>query len=130
MTAAPRLVTVVLEVADLDRAAALYRDAFGIDLRESDDHQADDRWMGGRHAALSWPAGAFLHFSLYQARSEECASGVQVGFHVDDLEAAHERALAAGAFLIHGPRDEPWGRTARYYDLDRNIVSLTAREPR
>lgn len=43
-----RLVTVVLEVADLGRSVRLYRDGFGLDLHVTDhrgaDHGADDRW--------------------------------------------------------------------------------------
>jgi len=130
MTTPPRLNALVLEVADLDRAAALYRDGFGIDLHDGDGHVAGDRWIGGRHAAISWYDGAFLHFSLYQAKSSQKAVGAQVGFEVDDLDEAHARALAAGAVLVHPPRDEPWGRTARYVDFDGNFVGLTARQIR
>jgi catechol 2,3-dioxygenase-like lactoylglutathione lyase family enzyme len=47
MTSGPRLVTVVLEVADLERAVALYRDAFGVVLHPADHggagHGAGDR---------------------------------------------------------------------------------------
>jgi predicted enzyme related to lactoylglutathione lyase len=123
----PRLNALVLEVADLNRAAGLYRLGFGIDLHDGDGHVEGDRWIGGRHAALSWRDGAFLHFSLYQAKSAQKATGAQVGFEVDDLDAAHVRALAAGAVLVHEPRDEPWGRTARYLDFDGNFVGLTER---
>ncbi|MDZ7675824.1 MAG: GNAT family N-acetyltransferase [Acidimicrobiales bacterium] len=48
------------EVRDLDRAVALYRDGFGLELHVSDheggDHGADDRWISGRHAAITWQA--------------------------------------------------------------------------
>ena len=117
----------MLEVADLDLSAALYRDGFGIDLHNGDGHVDGDRWISGRHAAISWTDGAFLHLSLYQAKTEVRATAAQVGFDVEDLDAAHAKALAAGAVLVHGPRDEPWGRTARYYDFDGNVVGLTAR---
>ena len=29
--------------------------------------------------------------------------------HVDDVDAFHPPATAAGADVMHGPRDEPWG---------------------
>ena len=35
---------------------------------------------------------------------------------VDDLDAASERALAAGALLEAGPRDAPYGRIAMFAD--------------
>lgn len=120
--------TVVLEVADLDRSVALYREAFGVDLELADHrggHQgADDRWISGRHAATSWTEGSFLHFALYEAK-EVPTRGVQVSFRVDDVFAAHRRALEGGAEIVHGPRVEPWGTSARYRDLDGNIVELT-----
>ena len=124
MAESSRIVTVVIEVADLDRAVRLYREGFGVDLQTSR-HNDDDRWIGGRHAAVSWTDGAFFHFALYQAKDDEPTRGVQVGFRVLDLEAAHARALAAGAELVHGPRDEPWGRSGRYRDYDGNVVELT-----
>lgn len=29
--------------------------------------------------------------------------------YVEDVDAVHERAVAAGAEVLHPPRDEPWG---------------------
>jgi catechol 2,3-dioxygenase-like lactoylglutathione lyase family enzyme len=119
-----RLVAVVLEVADLDRSAQLYRDGFGVDLHPSD-HGGDDRWVSGRHQASSWTDGPFLHFALYQAKTGVRSAAVQIGFSVPDLEAAHVRALAAGAELVHPPRAEAWGSSARYRDFDGNVIELT-----
>lgn len=123
-----RLTAVVLEVADLDASARLYREAFGIDLHLSDhqggEHGAGDRWTSGRHAAASWTDGAFLHFALYETKGHLTA-GAQVSFAVDDIAAAHERAAAAGAEVVHEPRREPWGVSARYRDVDGNVVELT-----
>ncbi|MEP7214608.1 MAG: VOC family protein [Anaerolineaceae bacterium] len=122
-----RLVAVVLEVADLDRSEALYRDGFGLALHRSL-HDEDDRWIGGAHAAVSWTEGAFLHFALYAAKGAPTA-GAQVGFVVTNLEAAHHRALAAGAELLHGPISQPWGQSARYADFDGNVIELTQSAP-
>jgi predicted enzyme related to lactoylglutathione lyase len=44
---------------------------------------------------------------------------------VDDIDIAHASAVAAGAEVIHAPRPEPWGSTARYRDYDGNVISLT-----
>jgi hypothetical protein len=62
-----RLVAVILEVSDLDRSVALYRDAFGLDLHPGD-NGVDDRWTGGKHAEISWREGAYLHFSPIRPR--------------------------------------------------------------
>jgi len=119
-----RLILVVLEVSDLEASVAFYRDLIGVPLKMDLDHGGQDRWISGDHAALSWGDGAFLHFALYRSKGE-VTRNVQLGFPVADLDAAHARLAAAGAPVSHGPRDEPWGRTARYVDPDGNSVSLT-----
>jgi predicted enzyme related to lactoylglutathione lyase len=120
----PRLVTVVLEVSDLDRATALYRDAFGVDFHVGD-HEGEDRWTGGRHAAISWHDDAFLHFALYASKDGTVTTGAQIGFRVENLDQAHGRAVAAGAEVVHEPKSQPWGRSARYRDCDSNVVERT-----
>src|SRR5437762_431392 len=116
-----RLVTVVLEVADLERSVALYRDGFGLDLSISDHagagHGTSDRWISGRHAAVSWSDGEYIHFALYEAKGSP-TTGAQVSFRVGDITAAHAAAVAAGAEVLHEPRAEPWGTSARYRDPD------------
>jgi catechol 2,3-dioxygenase-like lactoylglutathione lyase family enzyme len=120
----PRLVTVVLRSSDVDRSVALYRDGFGLDLHLGD-HEGDDEWTTGRHGALSWTEGAFLHFAIYEAGGRPPTSAAQVAFRVPDLDIAHERATAAGAIVLHEPRPQPWGRSARYADHDGNTIELT-----
>jgi predicted enzyme related to lactoylglutathione lyase len=123
-----RLVAVIVSVSDLDRSVQLYREAFGIDLHPGD-NGGDDRWTGGQHAEVSWTEDAYLHFALYPAKDHPTSS-VQISFRVDDVEAAHEQAVRAGATVLHGPRTEPWGRSARYEDFDENVVELTQHVPR
>jgi predicted enzyme related to lactoylglutathione lyase len=118
------LVAVVLEVADLDRSMALYRDGFGVDFHVGD-HEGDDRWTSGRHAATSWTDGAFMHFALYETKDGSTSTRSQIGFAVDDLDDAHARAVGAGAEVLHEPKPQPWGRSARYRDLDGNVIELT-----
>jgi predicted enzyme related to lactoylglutathione lyase len=121
-----RLVTVVFTVSDLDRAVKLYRDGFGLDLHLGD-HQGDDAWTSGRHAAISWSEGAFMHFALYESKDGTSTSGAQIAFRVVDVDAAHERAVQAGAEVLHGPKRQPWGKSARYRDADGNVIELTQR---
>jgi len=126
--ASPRLILVVIEVADVQRSARLYREGFSIDLH-LDDHKGSvqagqDRWTSGSHAAHSWTDGAYLHFALYPTKGDGTTRNVQIGFDCDDLQAVHERAIANGAELVHPARSEPWGMT-RYRHFDGNGVSFT-----
>ena len=66
-----------------------------------------------------------MHFALYTSKDGEVTSGTRDRLSVADLEAAHRRAVAAGAEVIHEPRSQPWGRSARYRDFDGNIIELT-----
>lgn len=123
-----RLTFVALSVSELQRSVRFYRDALGIPLHDAaHDSEIQDPWYGGEHAAYSWTDGAFLHFALYPKREPErpVATAAQIGFHVADFDALHERVVAAGAKIVSEPRSEPWGRTARYLDPDGNIVSIT-----
>jgi predicted enzyme related to lactoylglutathione lyase len=121
-----RLVAVVIEVSDLDRSLKLYRDGFGLDLHVGD-HRGDDQWISGRHAATSWTGGAFIHFALYASKYGATTTRAQLAFDVKDLDAAHRRAVEAGAEVVHGPKAQPWGRSARYRDFDGNVIELTRR---
>ena len=106
-----RVVAVILEVSDLARSTTLYRDGFGINLR-SGDNEVHDRWIGGRHVEISWRDGAYLHFALYPAKVRP-TSGAQITVSVDSIDEAHAQAVRAGARVLHEPRAEPWGRSAR-----------------
>jgi predicted enzyme related to lactoylglutathione lyase len=119
-----RLVTVVLTVSDLDLAVALYGDGFGLHLH-IDDHEGDDPWTSGRHAATSWNDGAFMHFALYETKDGLATTGAQIAFRVGDIEFAHQRAVRAGVEVLHAPKPQPWGVSARYRDADGNIIELT-----
>lgn len=121
-----RLILLVLEVERLETSLRFYRDHLGIALVEDKDHGGNDRWISGDHAAPSWGGGAFLHFALYQSKGA-VTRDVQIGFPVANLEDTHEGLKAAGVPVIHDPRKEPWGKTARYRDPDGNSVSLTER---
>jgi len=119
-----RLITVVLTVSDLDLAVDLYTKAFGLAMHR-DDHRGADPWTSGRHAATSWTEGEVIHFALYEARDGVATSGAQIAFRVTDLDAAHEQAVLSGAQVLHGPKSQPWGRSARYLDPDDNVIELT-----
>jgi catechol 2,3-dioxygenase-like lactoylglutathione lyase family enzyme len=124
-----RLTFIALNVSSLDRSVSFYRDALGIDLHASHNEPADDPWLGGPHASYSWSDGAYIHFAIFPALPPErpVSRGTEIGFDVPDVQAAHQRALAAGVEVAHAPRAEPWGTTARYRDPDGNLVSVTER---
>jgi len=124
-----KLIFVALNVSDLERAVTFYCEGFGLDLHRDRNEPETDVWIGGDHAAFSWTDGAFLHFALFPSSPPErpVSRDAQLGFSVADIDASHARAVASGALVVHGPRAEPWGRTARYRDPDGNLISITQR---
>ncbi len=76
---------------------------------------------------MSWTDGAYLHFALYESKGGPKATGAQIAFDVDDLDEAHRQATSAGVDVVHEPKLQPWGRSARYRDLDGNVIELTER---
>jgi len=88
------------------------------------DHGREDRWISGRHAAITWTEEPFLHFARYESKGER-TSGAQLSIRVEDVNEVHRAAVAAGAKVLHEPRPEPWGTSARYRDHDGNVVELT-----
>jgi predicted enzyme related to lactoylglutathione lyase len=122
-----RLQLVLLRASDLERSAHFYRDLIGIPLEPGDNRKPGDPWIGGGHHEYSWREGSYLHFSIYPGSAQHHTSEAHIGFAVDDLESMHGRLVGAGVAVLHAPRSEPWGTTARYADPDGNVVELVAR---
>lgn len=59
------------------------------------------------------------------AQTSAAPLGMEIGLLTDDVPAATERALAAGATLINAPKTKPWGQTVAYVRApDGTLVEL------
>jgi catechol 2,3-dioxygenase-like lactoylglutathione lyase family enzyme len=123
-----RIVFLALWVTDIQKSAAFYRDSLGVALHEGFNEPVGDPWIDGQHYELSWREGAYFHFALFPVRQGgKVTSGAEVGFSVDDVDAKHELLVARGVMVVHQPKTWKGLRTARYRDLDGNVVSFTQR---
>lgn len=108
-----------VDVPDLDGGVAFYKDGVGFQVRR--------RLFEGLVAEMS--LGAVRIFLLEQATGTIAVAGsvhsrtyedhwtpIHLDIVVDDLEAAAERALAAGARVSGPTRDRNWGRFAPMRD--------------
>ena len=111
-------VLINIDVDDLERAIAFYRDAF--DLRPGRSFGDDGMEMLGAEVPiylLLKPSGSLAGPMSAQSREyRRLWTPVQLDLAVDDVDAAGERAVAAGATLEQPPAQEPYGRLALLAD--------------
>jgi predicted enzyme related to lactoylglutathione lyase len=91
----------VLAVHDLDRSAAFYRDALGFTAQD----MGDPGWRMFERDGCRIMAGACPDAMPPAATGDHACFGYLV---VDDADAWHARALAAGAGITKALADEPW----------------------
>jgi catechol 2,3-dioxygenase-like lactoylglutathione lyase family enzyme len=101
---------IIVSVADLDRALALYRDALGFQEK----YRADDIVALGEPELL-----------LHRRTPTPGLAGVAASYLVDDVDAATAAAEKAGATVLDPPADQPWGeRQAVLADPDGHVFCL------
>jgi uncharacterized glyoxalase superfamily protein PhnB len=98
----------ILEVRDLPRALAFYRDTLGAELV----YRFPD---SGEPAYVSLRAGSS---SLGIGLAEDAAPGVPsnllLWFYVDDVDRVTREVAAAGATVLEEPMDQPWGERVAF----------------
>lgn len=100
-----RISAVTLLTADMARAVDFYH-ALGF-----------RRLYGGRDASFTSyeVGGGYLNLALDPERRSSGDLWGRVVFWVDDVDAMHRRALAAGLAPTKAPADAPWGE--RYFHI-------------
>lgn len=119
---------VILFVGDLDRSVAFYRDVIGLPFRLHGDGYAEFATEGARF-------GLYDRQRLGELTGHDAAApsrpGGEVVFLVQDVDAEAARLRAAGATVLAGPVDRPWGhRTLHLEDPDGFVVELAQEIPR
>ena len=123
-----RLGYVILFVADLERSVAFYRDVIGVPFRLEGDGYVEFATQGARF-------GLYDRDRLGELTGHDPERpgrpGGEVVFLVADVDAEAERLRAAGATVLRGPVDRPWGhRTLHVEDPDGFVVELAEEIPR
>jgi lactoylglutathione lyase len=112
---------VILYVEDLDRSIAFYREMIGLQLRLRDRGYVELVTEGTKF-------GLFARANLPELIGREARAGGpggEIAFLVDDVDGEAARLRAAGAEILLGPTDRPWGhRTLHLLDPDGFVVEL------
>jgi lactoylglutathione lyase len=118
---------VILYVADVAATAAFYEKAFGLKLRFAPESGQYIEMETGATAlgfvAENHVAAGGTDFVPTGATAKPPA--MEIAFIADDVAAAVERAVAAGAKIVKPPERMPWGQTVAYVrDPDGALVEL------
>jgi lactoylglutathione lyase len=127
MVGMKRVGYVILFVGDLERSIAFYRDVVGLQFRLHGDGYAEFATEGTRF-------GLYDRGRLPELIGREpmiAGPGGEVVFLVEDVDTEAGRLQKAGATLLSGPVDRPWGhRTLHVEDPDGFVVELAEEIPR
>ncbi len=115
-----RIVMINIGVHDLARSRRFYEELLEVEF-------AEERHEGGAphlNATFGeWNTPSWFLVSLWA--DADRAGTVDIGFLVDDLDRAYERALAAGATEVYAPRHiQGMPRTAQVSDPSGNQLGL------
>jgi len=117
-----------LMVEDMGRMIRFYRDVLGFEIREAEDTG---------NVYLVKDGTLFLlygrqDFEKMTHRKYQYLKGLnghfEIALYVDtfpEVDAAYEKAVAAGAQPVLPPEDEPWGqRTCYIADPEGNLIEI------
>jgi DNA-binding transcriptional MerR regulator len=118
-----RVVEVNLGVDDVDAARRFYETTFGLEFTE-DRH--DDGFVHLLAAFGCWPSDEFFLLNICEGADDPFRAGrANFGFLVDDLDAVHKRAIAAGGTEIAAPHDASgMPRCSAVVDPGNNLLNL------
>ena len=104
----------IFYVADVEATLSFFENAFGFErgfLHEGGDY--GELVTGETKLAFSSTA-LMQQLGKNPATPKSDAPTFEIAFETDDVAAALERAIAAGATLVQGVREEPWGQKTSY----------------
>ena len=118
----------ILYVKDVPRSVAFYEDAFGLSRRfvhEAGMYAEMDTGQTTLSFAANGLAKSNLPCGFQESDPAAPPAGFEVAFVTDDVQAAYDKALAAGAVPVAGPTAKPWGQIVAFVrDKDGIIVEL------
>lgn len=128
-----RLAWVIRYVPDIATTVDFYARAFGLVPRfvAGEDFAA----METGATVLAFAREGFVGemasgFTFAPTRPDAKPPGEEIAFEVEDVAAAHARAIAAGGLEVMAPMQKPWGQTVSYLrDPNGALVELCTAVP-
>ena len=118
----------IVYVADVAASLAFYEAAFGLKthfLHESGAYGELDTGATKLAFVDHETARDSVGCDYVVASDSAAPLGMEIGFTTDDVAAAFERAVKAGAVALATPLTKPWGQTVAYVRCpDGSLVEL------
>jgi predicted enzyme related to lactoylglutathione lyase len=115
-----RIVMINVAVNDLERSRRFYEELLNVEFAEE---RHGDGPLHLNTTFGEWNTPSWFLLALWP--DSDRAGTVDIGFLVDDLDHAYERALGAGATDVYGPREiRGMPRTAQLKDPSGNQIGL------
>ena len=115
----------ILYVENVAETLEFYEQAFGLKrsmLHESGDYGELD--TGLTKLAFS-SIQLMTDLGKSPAKADVSAPNLEIAFETDHVQDALDKAVNAGAKLIQGTREEPWGQTTSYVsDINGFLVEI------
>jgi lactoylglutathione lyase len=118
----------IIYVADVSSSIAFFETAFGFRKKFVDD-SGDYGELDTGETTLSFAAHSLgesnLPHGYVAADSSNKPLGIEIAFVTNEVETAHQKAIAAGAIEIKAPTAKPWGQVVSYIRCpDGTLVEL------
>lgn len=113
---------VYVNVANMERALAFYRDLLGLTVADESPHFTG-LLAGGVRIGLHWTGGAAVPALPHDAHGAH--AGATITFRVASIATARTSCEQAGIPIL-GQSENPWGDILVLQDPDGNILKLMA----
>ena len=118
----------ILYVPDVAQAIAFYEAAFGL-VRGFVHEGGDYGEMQTGQTTLSFAslslADSNIEGGVVPSEVHNRPAAIELAFSSDDVAAAYDRAVSAGALAISSPTVKPWGQTVAFVrDHCGNLIEI------
>jgi uncharacterized glyoxalase superfamily protein PhnB len=118
-------------VPDVETTIAFWERAFGLKRRMLLEGEYGELDTGATRLGFAIESMANMHgFSIRPNKPGDTPAGFEIALVTDDVQAAFDRAVAAGAIPASRPEPKPWGQTVGYVrDINGILVELCSPMP-
>lgn len=117
----------VIYVKDVPSTLEFYVKAFGCTIRYlHEQQQYGELETGDVKLGFASETTALRNMGQFEPHAlNKLPAGFEIAFSTDNVQAAYDRALAAGAQAVNPPSQKPWGQMVGYVrDLNGVLVEI------